>query len=62
MKLTGKTRYRIQFLTRKLILQVEYKYIHSVMCGSLFDSYYVCEWRDATFADIQELKGDNKWI
>jgi hypothetical protein len=54
-ELTGEIRYRSQFFTRKLILQVEYKFKETIMSGPYFETNVVKNWRDATFEDIQIL-------
>lgn len=53
--LTGNIRYRMQLFTRKLILQVEIKYIKEIWCGPTFDSYFITEYKDATLEDLQNL-------
>jgi hypothetical protein len=57
--LTGKTRYRCQFWTKKLVLQVQYDYAYDDVQnygGQIeIDNYSGSSWRDATVTDLQEL-------
>lgn len=59
-ELTGKTRYRSQSWTHKLILQVQYNYSYDDiqnLGGHIdIDTYKGISWRDATLADLQELE------
>jgi hypothetical protein len=53
MKLTGFTRYRVQWLTGKMVLQVE---VSCLVAENVGGHYIDCEqrtwWRDATVQDV----------
>ena len=49
---TGKRRYRHE--KDKIILQVEWKLLHTYWAAGMVDSEWVTVWRDATLEDISE--------
>jgi hypothetical protein len=55
MKLTGNTRYRVGW-RKRLILQVEYRYLHSECHGGFIDCDVRTDWRDARLEDLAELE------
>ena len=53
--LTGKQRFRIW--RSKIILQVQYSFLHTINAGAVVDCERCFVWRDATLEDVSEFHG-----